>query len=87
MEVTVIGLDLAKSVFQVHGIDAQGTVMVRRRLTRAKLVPFFTDLPHCLVGMESCASANHWARELATLGHEVRLIPPRYVKPIARGHP
>ncbi|HEV2624770.1 MAG TPA: IS110 family transposase [Xanthobacteraceae bacterium] len=82
--IAVIGLDLAKSVFQVHGIDAQGMVVVRRRLTRAKLLPFFADLPRCLVGMESCASANHWARELAALGHEVRLIPPRYVKPYVK---
>jgi transposase len=82
--VAVIGLDLAKSVFQVHGIDAEGGVVLRRRLTRAKLVPFFAGLRPCLVGMESCASANYWARELAALGHEVRLMPPRYVKPYVK---
>jgi transposase len=82
--IAVIGLDLAKSVFQVHGIDGQGAVVVRRRLSRAKLVPFFAGLPRCLIGMESCASANHWARELVALGHEVRLIPPRYVKPYVK---
>jgi transposase len=82
--VAVIGLDLAKSVFQVHGIDAEGEVVLRRRLSRTKLVPFFAELPRCLVGMESCASANYWARELAALGHEVRLMPPRYVKPYVK---
>ncbi len=70
--IAVIGIDLAKSVFQVHGVDAQGQVIVRKRLSRAKLVPFFAKVPPCLVGMETCASANYWARELMVLGHEVR---------------
>jgi transposase len=82
--IAVIGLDLAKSVFQVHGIDEQGKVVLRQRLSRAKLLPFFTKLPPCLIGMETCASANHWARELMRLGHQVRLMPPRYVKPYVK---
>lgn len=82
--VTVVGVDLAKSVFQVHGIDAQGQVVLRRRLSRSKLLSFFAGLPRCLVGMETCASANYWARELIALGHEVRLMPPQYVKPYVK---
>lgn len=84
MEVTVIGIDLAKSVFQVHGVNAQGEVVLRQRLSRAKLLPFFAKLPACLIGMETCASANHWARQLIALGHEVRLMPPQYVKPYVK---
>ena len=83
-DVSVIGIDLAKSVFQIHGVDARGEVVVRQRLTRAKLLPFFARLPRCLVGMETCASANYWARELVALGHEVRLMPPQYVKPYVK---
>ena len=83
-DVAVIGLDLAKSVFQVHGVDGQGKVVLRRRLSRSKLLPFFASLPRCLVGMETCASANYWARELMALGHEVRLMPPQYVKPYVK---
>jgi transposase len=82
--IAVIGLDLAKSVFQVHGVDDEGEVVLRRRLSRAKLLPFFAKLPPCLVGMETCASANYWARELMALGHEVRLMPPQYVKPYVK---
>lgn len=84
MEVAVIGIDLAKSVFQVHGVNAQGEVVLRQRLNRAKLLPFFAKLPACLIGMETCASANHWARQLIALGHEVRLMPPQYVKPYVK---
>jgi len=83
-EVTTIGLDLAKRVFQVHGADGEGRPVLRKKLTRAKLMPFFADLPPCLVGMEACASAHHWARELQALGHEVRLIPPQYVRPFVK---
>ena len=83
-DVAVIGLDLAKSVFQVHGVDAEGQVVLRRRLSRSKLLSFFAALPRCLVGMETCASANYWARELMALGHEVRLMPPQYVKPYVK---
>lgn len=83
-DVAVIGLDLAKSVFQVHGVDVEGKVVMRRRLSRSKLLSFFAALPRCLVGMETCASANHWARDLIALGHEVRLMPPQYVKPYVK---
>jgi len=83
-EVVTVGLDIAKSVFQVHGVDAEGQVVVQRRLTRAKLVPFFEKLPSCRVGIEACATAHHWGRRLSELGHEVRLIPPSYVKPYVR---
>lgn len=82
--VSVVGLDLAKSVFQVHGVDVSGKVIVRQRLSRAKLLAFFSGLPRCLVGMETCASANYWARELMKLGHEVKLMPPQYVKPYVK---
>jgi transposase len=79
-----IGLDLGKSVFQVHGVDAGGAVVVQRRLTRGKLLGFFAKQPACLVGMEACAAAHHWGRELRKLGHAVRLMPPRYVKPYVK---
>ena len=83
-DVAVVGVDLAKSVFQVHGIDAKGQVELRRKLSRSKLLTFFEKLPRCLVGMETCASANDWARELIALGHDVRLMPPQYVKPYVK---
>src|SRR6202451_3705587 len=79
-----MGLDLGKSVFQVHGVDAGGAVVVQRRLTRGKLLGFFAKHPACLVGMEACAAAHHWGRELRKLGHTVRLMPPRYVKPYVK---
>jgi transposase len=80
-EVTTIGLDLAKAVFQVHGADASGSVIFRKRLRRDQVLSFFSGLPRCPVAMEACASAHYWAREISTLGHETRLIPPAYVKP------
>lgn len=83
-EVATVGLDIAKSVFQVHGVDAEGQVVVQRRLTRAKLVPFFEKLPACRVGIETCATAHHWGCRLTELGHEVRLMPPSYVKPYVK---
>lgn len=83
-EVTTIGFDLAKTVFQVHGADAQGRPVTRKKLRRAQVMPFFADLPPCLIGMEACASAHYWARELQALGHEVRLIPPQYVRPFVK---
>jgi transposase len=83
-EVTTIGLDIAKSVFQVHGIDAAGEVIVRRRLSRARMVPFFAKLPRCVVGIEACNTSHHWARELIALGHDVRLMPAQYVKPYVK---
>jgi transposase len=81
MKITTIGLDLAKSVFQIHGVDATGQVVVRKSLRRSQMLPFFSKLPSCLVGIEACGTSHHWARELIKLGHEVRLMPPAYVKP------
>ena len=79
--VTTIGLDIAKSVFQVHGVDAAGQVVVRRQLKRRYVLTFFQKLPSCLVGIEACASSHYWSRELQALGHTVRLMPPAYVEP------
>ena len=79
-EVITIGLDIAKSVFQVHGVDGAGAVLIRKRISRAKVLEYFGDLAPCLVGIEACPSAHHWGRELQSLGHTVRLIPPSYVK-------
>jgi transposase len=79
-EITTIGLDLAKNVFQIHAIDEAGAVVVRRQLRRAQVLGFFAGLSRCLIGMEACATAHHWARELKALGHDVRLMPPNYVK-------
>ena len=83
-QVSTIGLDLAKNVFQVHGIDLQGKILVRRPLRRAEVLPFFAKLAPCLVGMEACATAHHWGRELTKLGHTVKLMPPAYVKPYVK---
>ena len=80
MQVTTIGLDIAKNVFQVHGIDAEEKVVVRKQLRRSQVIAFFKALPPCLIGMEACATAHYWARELTKLGHEVRLMPPKDVK-------
>src|ERR1700719_2798041 len=82
--ITTIGLDIAKSVFQVHGVDAGGQVVVRRQLKRRYVLTFFQKLSPCLVGIEACASSHHWSRELQELGHTVRLIPPAYVKPYVK---
>jgi transposase len=84
VEVSTIGLDLAKQVFQVHGVDAQGAVVLRRALRRGQMEGFFTRLAPCLIGMEACATSHHWARVLRRLGHEVRLIPPSYAKAYVR---
>ena len=77
--VSVVGLDLAKNVFQVHALESEGQVVVRRSLRRGAVLKFFGELPACLVGMEACASAHCWARELSAMGHTVRLMPPHYV--------
>jgi transposase len=84
MQITTIGLDLAKHVFQVHAVDAAGAVVVRKALRRAQVLPFFAKLPPCLIGIEACGTSHHWARELIRLGHEVRLMPPAYVKPYVK---
>ena len=82
--VTTVGLDIAKSVFQVHGVDAEGNVLIRRQLKRRYVLAFFEKLPPCLVGIEACATSHHWSRELRALGHTVRLMPPAYVKPYVK---
>jgi transposase len=82
--VKTIGLDIAKSVFQVHGVDADGQVVIRRKLKRRYLLAFFEKLPGCLVGIEACATSHHWSRQLQALGHRVRLMPPAYVKPYVK---
>ena len=78
--VTTIGIDLAKNVFQIHGIDASGETVIRRQLRRRQVLAFFKKLLPCLIGIEACATSHHWAREIAAVGHEVRLMPLRYVK-------
>jgi len=83
-EVRIIGLDIAKSVFQLHGVDDAGATVLQKRLTRARLLPFFEKLPPCLVGIEACATSHYWARELGKLGHEVKLMPAQYVKPYVK---
>lgn len=84
--ISTIGLDIAKSVFQVHGVDAAGQVVIRRQLKRRFVLSFFAKLPPCLVGIEACASSHYWSRELQALGHTVRLMPPAYVKPYVKRH-
>jgi len=84
MTIVTIGIDLAKNVFQVHGVDADGSVMLRKKLRRSEVLRFFGALPRCLVGMEACATAHHWGRALSALGHDVRLMPPAYVKAYVR---
>ena len=84
--VTTIGLDIAKSVFQIHGIDVGGQVVIRRQLKRRYVLVYFQKLAPCLVGIEACASSHHWSRELQALGHTVRLMPPAYVKPYVKRH-
>jgi transposase len=83
-EISTIGLDLAKNVFQVHGVDGKGAVVVRKRLRRGQVLKFFSGLPRCVVAMEACASSHYWGREIGRLGHEVRLIAPAYVKPFVK---
>ncbi len=83
-EVTTIGVDLAKNVFQIHGVDMSGTTVIRKQLRRRQVLALFEKQPPCLVGMEACATAHHWAREITALSHEVKLMPPRYVKPYVK---
>lgn len=84
MEITTLGIDLAKSVFQLHGVDATGQVVLRKRLRRNQVLDFMAALSRCLVGIEACGTSHHWAREIQALGHDVRLIPPAYVKPYVK---
>ena len=84
MQITTVGLDIAKNLFQVHGADAQGRVLLKRKLARGKVLEFFATLPACLVGLEACGAAHYWARELTKLGHQVRLMPPQYVRPYVK---
>src|SRR5215210_5883105 len=86
MQLTTIGLDLAKNVFQVHGVNEHGKAVLRKQLRRDQVVPFFANLQACLVGMEACASAHHWARKLQTLGHTVKLMAPQFVKPYVKSN-
>ena len=86
MKMTVLGIDLAKNVFQLHGVDDQGTVVVRKKLTRPKLLPFVAQLAPCRIGMEACQGAHYWAREMRKLGHDVRLISPQFVTPYRTSH-
>ena len=79
-DITTVGLDTAKSVFQIHGVNAEGEVVVRRQLRRRQVLPYFRKLPPCMIGVEACSSSHHWSRELQSLGHTVRLMPPKYVK-------
>ena len=81
MKIATVGIDLAKNLFQVHGVDERGKPVLRRQLKRKDVVSFFANLPPCLIGMEACGSAHYWARKLSELGHTVRLIAPQFVKP------
>lgn len=86
MEITTIGMDLAKNVFQVHGVDGRGKVVLRKQLRRDQMAPFFANLSVCLVGMEACGSAHHWARKLQAMGHTVKLMAPQFVKPYVKSN-
>ncbi len=86
MNPTTIGLDIAKNVFQAHGVDQNGKVVVRKRFSRAKVLEFFANLPPCLIGMEACPGAHYWARELMKLGHAVKLMAAQYVKAYVKGN-
>ena len=85
MKVTILGIDLAKNVFRLHGVDAEGRPVLRKQLRRAQLLPFMRQLTPCLVGLEACHSAHYWGRELEKLGHAVRLMNPRFIKPYLKG--
>ena len=86
MEITTVGIDLAKNVFQVHGVDQRGKVVVRKRLRRQQVLTFFTQQPPCLVGMEACGGAHYWARRLQAQGHTVKLMAPQFVKPYVKAN-
>ena len=84
MDITTLGIDLAKSVFQLHGVDAQGVIVLQKKLRRGAVVKFLSKLEPCLIGIEACATSHYWAREIAALGHDVKMIPPAYVKPYVK---
>ncbi|MDF3599726.1 transposase, partial [Burkholderia cenocepacia] len=84
MKVTTVGIDLAKNVFQIHGVDAHGKAVLKKQIRRDQLMLFFTNLPACLIGMEACASAHYWARRVQECGHTVRLMAPQFVKPYVK---
>jgi len=84
MDITTLGIDIAKSVFQLHGVDADGVVVLQKKLRRGAVLDFLGETGTCLIGIEACATSHHWAREIANLGHEVRLIPQAYVKPYVK---
>jgi len=84
MKITTIGIDLAKEVFQIHGVDEHGKVVLRKQLRRSEMAKFFTRLEPCLIGMEACGSAHHWARKLMEFGHTVKLMAPQFVKPYVK---
>lgn len=86
MNITRVGIDLAKTVFQVHGVDERGKTVLRKQLKRAQLLGFFANLPRCVIGMEACGSAHYWARKLSSLGHEVKLMAPQLVKPYVKSN-
>jgi transposase len=86
MKLTTVGIDLAKSVFQVHGVDERGNTVLRKQLRRNQVLAFFARQGRCLIGMEACAGAHYWARGLTTLGHEVRLMAPQFVKPYVKAN-
>ena len=86
MQITTVGLDLAKNVFQVHGVNEHGKVVLRKQLRRDQVAAFFANLPACLVGMEACSSAHHWARKLESMGHTARLMAPQFVKPYVKSN-
>ncbi|MDP2829730.1 MAG: IS110 family transposase, partial [Sulfuricellaceae bacterium] len=84
MKITTIGIDLAKNVLQVHGVDERGKVLVTKQLKREQVIPFFSNLQPCLIGLEACGSAHHWARKLESLGHTAKLMAPQFVKPYVK---
>src|SRR4030067_1840815 len=86
MKITTIGIDLAKEVFQIHGVDTHGKAALRKQLRRSEIAKFFAKLAPCLIGMEACGSAHHWARKLESLGHRVKLMAPQFVKPYVKGN-
>ena len=86
MKITVIGIDLAKNLFQIHGVDEQGKTVLKKKLKRDQLAAFFVNLPACLIGVEACGGAHHWARKLQSFGHKVKLMAPQFVKPYVKSN-